>query len=178
MHDTNGGSRSTERKPVGSPTAGRAPALPTRWTDIQETIIIIKQNKNVQHQTHQAKPKAQALLVDVCARVPSPPAGADASGSCAGRAAPSASPEPLSSTKIPPAPPRHCIPSPRQCPCAGHGEKHIWSRRDSWSLCDSLLPSPFNCGSKLTITITITILHILCYIFASFVACLYVSESR
>lgn len=85
-----------------------------------------KTNKNAQHQTHAAKPKAQILFVDVCARMPSPPAGAYASGSCAGRAASSASPEQLCSAKIPPAPPRLCIPSPRQCLCAGHGEKRIY----------------------------------------------------
>lgn len=123
-----GGVGTWEGKSGGSPTAGRAPALPTRLTDIRETTIIIKQNENAQYQTHQAEPKAlkaQALFVDVCARAPPPPAGANASGPCAGRAAPSGSPEPLSSARIPPVSLRRCIPSSRQCPCAGHGGKGI-----------------------------------------------------
>lgn len=161
-----------ERRPGSSPTAGREPALPTRQTDIQETIIIIKQNKKAQHQTHPAKPKAQVLFVDVCARVPSPPAGTYASGPCAGRAASSASPEPLCSAKIPPAPLRRCIPSPM----LGKGKTHLISQGCLATLsCDSLLPSLFICGSKTIIIITV---HILYYIFSSFVVCVYISESR
>lgn len=83
---------------------------------------------------------------------------------------------PLPNRSAPPkSPPRPfgVVSPPR---CWARGKTHLISQGCLATLsCDSLLPSLFICGSKTIIIITV---HILYYIFSSFVVCVYISESR